>query len=87
MYHTYVLISLKDGNKYVGFTRDLDFRIQQHNHGHVFSTKHRRPLELIYFEACIEKADALRREKYLKTHFGRMFLKKRLKVWWESHDR
>ena len=31
------------------------------------STKDRRPLELIYYEACLNEKDAFRREKYLKT--------------------
>jgi len=42
-------------------------------------SKNRRPLKLIYYEACLNKEDALHREKYLKTHYGRMFLKNRLK--------
>jgi putative endonuclease len=45
----------------------------------VESTKDRRPLELIYYEACIDRDDATHREKYLKTYHGRMFIKKRLK--------
>ena len=47
--------------------------------GQVNSTKHQRPLKLIYFEGCIEQRDALKREKYLKTHYGKMFLGSRLK--------
>jgi len=42
----------------------------------VNSTKNRRPLKLIYFEACLSQADDLKREKYFKTYYGRMFLKK-----------
>ena len=44
----------------------------------VESTKNRRPLNIIYYEACLVQADALKCEKYLKTHYGKMFLKKRL---------
>ena len=43
------------------------------------SAKHRRPLELIYFEGCLCQDDAIKREKYLKTHYGKMFLGNRLK--------
>jgi len=35
-------------------------------------------LKLIY-EACLDANDAKRREKYLKTYNGRMFLQKRIK--------
>lgn len=36
-------------------------------------------IKLIYYEACLTQADATKREKYFKTHYGKMFLKKRLK--------
>jgi len=79
MYYTYVLKSTKDGKMYTGFTKDLKLRFEQHEKGLVQSTKHRRPLELIYYEACLSEDDALHRERYLKTHYGKMFLKNRLK--------
>ena len=79
MYYTYVLRSLKDNQFYTGFTRDLKQRFEQHQKGRVDSTKDRRPLELIYYEACLEQKDAKKRENYLKTYNGKIFLKKRLK--------
>jgi len=68
-----------DKKFYIGFTKDLKLRFEQHNQGLVDSTKNRRPLHLIYYEACLSQDDATRREKYLKTHLGRQFLHKRLK--------
>ncbi|WP_320168176.1 GIY-YIG nuclease family protein [Mangrovibacterium marinum] len=79
MYYTYILHSELDGQFYAGYTQNLKERFESHCQGHVESTKNRRPLKLIYFEACMDQADALRREKYFKTHYGKMFLKKRLK--------
>ena len=79
MYYTYVLRSEKDNKNYTGYTKNLKLRFEQHNKGLVESTKNRRPLKLIYYEACINQQDATHREKYLKTHFGKMFLKNRLK--------
>ena len=79
MYYTYVLRSEKDGNLYTGFTKDLKQRFEEHEKGLVNSTKDRRPLKLIYYEACIDREDATNREKHFKTHYGRMYLKKRLK--------
>lgn len=78
-YYIYVLLSEKDGKKYVGFTQNLEQRFEQHNKGLVFSTKNRRPLKMIYFEGCLCIDDATHREKYLKTHFGKLFIKNRLK--------
>ena len=79
MYYTYVLQSEKDGRFYTGFTKDLKLRFDQHNKGLVDSTRDRIPLRLVYYEACLHQDDATRREKYLKTYHGKMFLKRRLK--------
>lgn len=76
---TKVLKSKKDKKNYVGYTKNLKLRFEEHREGHVLSTKNRRPLELIYYEACINQQDATHREKYLKTFHGKMFLKNRLK--------
>jgi len=68
-----------DNDYYTGYTQDLKLRFEKHNKGLVESTKDRIPFKLIYYEACIDKNDAVRREKYLKTYHGKMFLKRRLK--------
>jgi len=78
-FYTYVLRTEKDGKFYTGVTHDLNKRLEQHKAGPVFSTKHRLPLKLIYFESCLNKDDAYRRERYLKTGMGKRFLKNRLK--------
>jgi len=79
VYYTYVLHSMSDMKFYTGYTKDLKLRYEQHNNGLVESTKDRRPLKLIYYEACFDQEDALKREKYFKTFHGKMFLKRRLK--------
>jgi putative endonuclease len=79
MYYIYVLQSLKDKNFYVGYTSDLKKRIIEHNKGLVHSTKNRRPLKLVYYEACINQQDAIHREKYLKTSWGKRYFKQRIK--------
>lgn len=78
-YYVYILESLKDGKKYTGYTSNLPLRFEAHQAGKVESTKDRRPLKLIYFEGCLNQQDATKREKYLKTHYGKMFLGNRLK--------
>jgi len=79
MYYTHVLQSQKDKQFYTGFTENLKLRFERHNKGLVESTKDRRPFKLIYYEACLDRDDATRREKHLKTYHGKMFLKRRLK--------
>ena len=79
MYYTYVLQSNIDGQFYAGYTKDLKLRFDQHSKGQVESTKERLPLKLIYYEACLNQGDAIKREKYFKTYNGKRFLHKRLK--------
>jgi len=79
MFYTYVLQSLYDMKFYVGYTKDLKLRFEKHTKGFVESTRDRRPLKLVYYEACLSQADALKREKYFKTYHGKMFLNRRLK--------
>lgn len=80
MFHyVYILKSTKDKQNYTGYTKDLKLRFEQHEKGLVDSTKNRRPLRLIYYEACLNHQDATKREKYLKTRYGKAYLKNRLK--------
>jgi len=50
MFYTYVLKSKKDNNLYIGSTKNLKKRFQEHNSGLIRSTKSRVPFELIYYE-------------------------------------
>ena len=77
--YVYVLLSRRDGNFYTGFTHDLKRRFAEHEAGEVPSTAARRPLELVYYEACRSRADATRREVYLKSTWGKRYLRARLK--------
>ena len=79
MYSVYVLCSMKDNGWYIGSTADVKRRIQDHNYGRVKSTKHRRPLELIYCENLPSKILAQKTEEYYKSGAGRVKLKKILK--------
>jgi len=74
-YYVYLLLSEIDGKFYIGCANNLFERIKEHNEGKVLSTKGRKPLKLIYFEAIPNKKDAFTREKYLKTGWGKRQLK------------
>ncbi len=79
MSYVYVLLSLKDGKRYTGITDDLDRRIEEHNSGQVKSTKHRTPFKIIYYEWSEDLRDAMNREKYLKTYYGKHYIKNRVR--------
>ena len=78
-HYVYILRSIKDRLFYIGYSEDLKSRVYDHNMGKNISTKNRRPLELIFYEAYRNKADALRRESYFKTTKGKTTLKQMLK--------
>lgn len=77
-YYTYVLVSEKDDKFYIGWTVNLKERLKKHNDGDVKSTSDRKPLKLVYFEACLTKEKTIYREKQLKTGFGRKYIKHRI---------
>jgi len=79
MYYVYILKSEKDKNFYVGYSKDLKKRVKEHNDGKVPSTKKRIPFNLVYYEASLNQQDATHREKYLKTSWGKKYIKNRLK--------
>ena len=78
VHYTYVLESGKDGHWYTGVTGDLKARLRSHLKGQVRSTHYKLPVRLIYYEACIGEADSRRRERYLKSGNGKLYLRQRL---------
>ena len=76
MQYVYVLQSKKDGDLYVGCTNNLKSRIKLHNAKKVVSTAKRVPFVLLYYEAYIDSQDAYNREKYMKTGYGKNYIKK-----------
>lgn len=71
---------LNNNSLYTGSTSDLRKRLKKHGNGSVISTKNKRPVRLIHYEAYLEKLDALRRERYLKTTEGKRFLRQQVKI-------
>ncbi len=77
MYYVYLLL-LINKQIYTGSTKNLKQRLADHQRGHVESTKHKRPLQVIHYELYALKSDAERREKYLKTSDGKRDIKRQL---------
>ncbi len=74
-FHYVYVLRCKDGGFYVGQTGDLRRRFSQHEKGEAKSTRGRRPLKLLFYEAFPSRADALRRERYLKSTAGKRTLR------------
>lgn len=79
MYYVYLLQNEHDKTWYIGQTENLRERLNEHNTGKGGrTTKRKKDWKLIYYEAYLEKQDALGREKFLKSGSGRTYLKKQL---------
>ena len=77
-FFTYVLYSSSHDRLYVGQTDNLELRLQRHNLGLVRSTKAYRPWELIHSEEHETRAEAVSRERELKSHKGRDYIRRNL---------
>jgi len=78
MYYVYVMYSCEQDKFYIGYTENLERRIYEHGIKSKLSDRRIKNLKLVYYEACLSKVDAVKREKQLKTGFGRGYLRKRL---------
>ncbi|MCU0334622.1 MAG: GIY-YIG nuclease family protein [Chitinophagaceae bacterium] len=81
MVTVYVIESEKDGIRYTGMALDTLHRLKEHNAGKSRFTKGYRPWRIIYTEQHPDWETARKREKYLKTNAGKVWLQK-----WLSKD-
>jgi len=80
MWYVYVIKSLKNERLYVGSTNDIKRRLKEHNDGVGGKyTKDNRPFKLVFYEAFLNKKDAMKDELFFKTGYGREVLKTKLK--------
>ena len=76
MHGVYILRSDRDKSLYVGYSSDVKARIIEHQRGRVPATRNKRPLDLVYCELYKNKKDAIQREKFFKSGWGRNYVKK-----------
>ena len=72
MYFVYMLYSVSSRKTYIGYTNDINRRVQEHNitESSGFTLRY-RPWTLIQTEQYVTKSEAMVREKFLKTGRGR----------------
>ena len=79
MHIVYILISLKDPSKYyIGMTRNLKRRLQEHNNSRSGYSKKYAPWKAETHITFTNKLLAEAFERYLKSGSGHAFLKKHL---------
>jgi putative endonuclease len=74
----YVLWSEELEKRYVGCSRDVHERLTQHNKGRSKFTARGAPWKLLYEENYTTNLEARRRELFLKSGAGRVFLSRTL---------
>ena len=80
MYYVYILENQNDRSWYIGFTGDIEQRLIDHASGKGGrTTRLKKSWRLIYYEAYLNRQDALGREGFLKSGSGRRFIKKQLR--------
>jgi putative endonuclease len=77
MIYIYVIRSQKDGRFYVGMTENVEKRLKEHNQGKTKSTKGYCPWKLFFFEEYMTRVDARKREIYLKSGYGKQWIKEK----------
>jgi len=80
-YYVYILRSTRADRLYIGSSAEPDERLKSHNFGRVCSTKAWRPWERVLLEEYQERATAEKRERYLKSGWGRTEVAALLERW------
>jgi len=73
MFFVYIIRN-QAGYSYTGHTGNLDDRLARHNGNRELATKNRGPFKLVYKEVFKTRAEAMSREKFLKSGKGRAFI-------------
>ena len=79
MWYVYIIKSVsRPDQEYTGASQDLKQRLVDHNARKSPHTAKFVPWDLVWYCAFSDKLRALEFERYLKSHSGRAFAKKRL---------
>ena len=76
-FYTYVLLSFRNDDIYIGSTENIEKRVHLHNNGKVKSTKGYRPWKLLECHKFNTRSEAVNHERFLKTHQQKEILKKK----------
>ena len=68
MFYVYIIRSDRTRGYYIGHTKNLKLRLEQHNSNRNRSTKNKGPWKIIYSEGLNTKKEAYRREFEIKSY-------------------
>lgn len=76
IYFVYILKSEKNGRYYIGSTGNLERRLSEHNSGNTKSLKYLRPLKVVFKKGFIQRKEAIKIEKKLKSFKSKNIIEK-----------
>ena len=81
MFTVYVIQSKSTAKIYIGQTKDYKERLKRHNkelpyNPKGYTAKNKGPWNIVYKESFKIRSEAVTREKFLKSHAGRDYLKR-----------
>jgi putative endonuclease len=74
LFYIYILRSIRTQQYYVGSTKNVEHRLQEHNRGKSSSTKSGLPWKLIHIESFSTRSEAVRQELKIKARGIERFL-------------
>ena len=74
MYQVYILKNPK-GTFYIGYTSNVEIRLAWHNSGKSKFTKNKGPWIVVFSKSFIDKSEAIKYEKYLKSLKNKKYIK------------
>ena len=75
-FHVYILLSETTNRYYVGHTQDVEERLAYHNANYSKSLRNRGPWRLVYEEEYKTRAQAMRRERQIKSWKDRAMIER-----------
>jgi len=77
MYTVYAIYSEQFNKIYIGQTENIERRMFEHNNGllSIYSKRY-KPWKVVYTEEYPTRAEAMKRERQLKSQKGREFIRK-----------
>jgi len=74
-------IRCNDDSIYIGHTDNLARRWEEHLAGQAADwTKQHKPMQIVHYEECSSRQEAADREKWLKTGYGRKWIKREIEA-------
>lgn len=75
-YDVYIIQSQLDSSYYIGYSNNVQLRLERHNLGLTKSTKAKRPWKIVYSEHYDSKTKALQREREIKRMKSRIYIER-----------